>query len=155
MLGVGLISEIETMNLPKWIKCIFNKEHKVSFAGKETIVTSRRFGKRLSCSPQEYVNRHAVVCGNCGEMMYPGEKIWLMAPKEGDAAKPGVLVVGEGKDQALVGCLAWECPPTAALMCGTLLKDRKIAYFESPLSQAARTGDVVIVPSIQAYSNTP
>ena len=132
-------------------KRITHKRHWVSFCGRFFRIGVPRF-KKMKCSPQEYVDRNVVVCGCCGEIMFPGEKIWLVTPiTDEEAAKPGVLVIGEGRERALVGCLSWNCPPTAAVMCGDLLEGRQVRFFQSPLSKAFNSGETVMIPSVQDY----
>lgn len=139
------------MKISRLFWLVLNKERHVSFAGKKHALSCRRF-KRMPMSPQEFIDRNGVACGNCGDLMLPGAKLWLFRPPGPEAlSKPGVLVYkGEGGEW-LVGCLAWGCIPTAALMCGTLKADRKIAFFESPMEQALRTNEPVIVPDIGSY----
>jgi hypothetical protein len=126
------------------------KKNRVTYKGREAHLSCRRFRKSPE-TPQEYADRNAVICGNCAKLIWPDDEIWLMVPKEKDFQKPGVLIVDVENEKAMVGCLAWSCPPTSGVMCGRLMEDRKIDFFESPIQKALRTGDMVAVPSIQAY----
>jgi hypothetical protein len=127
------------------------KSHKVSFFGKDIEVKSSRF-RRTSDSPQEYVDKNVILCPSCGGMMFPGEKIWLVRPKDEAAfSKEGVLAIGEGGERVLVACLDFGCAPTIGVMCGELLENKQIAFFESPMEKAMRTNDIVIVNDAQKY----
>lgn len=135
------------------IRRIFGREktveHSVVFAGKEVKISSHG---EPDTPPQQFVDNNAVACGICGDMMLPGEKLWLFIPEEEDAfKKPGVLAVGEGTGRSLVGCLGWDCCPTAGLMCGELGLGRVVLPFESPMQKAIRTKEPIVVSNVSAY----
>ena len=125
-------------------------EHEVIFAGKTHRICSQG---NPSVSAQQFVDKHAVACGRCGDMMLPGSKIWLYRPEKAEEFdKPAVLaVVGEGQERALVACLGWDCCPTAAFMCGQLDENRTIIPFESIMQKALRTKEPVVVSDVSTY----
>jgi len=124
-------------------------EHKVVFAGKKQMICSRGLPE---IPPQQFVDKNAVACGRCGDMMLPGSKFWLYVPKEkGEFDKPSVLSVDNGDNRSLVACLGWDCCPTAGLMCGKLHENREIVLFESPIQKAIKGNSLIVVEDVEAY----
>lgn len=137
----------------KWFSRFFERkykvEHEIVFAGKKHKICSKG---RPKIPPQQFIDQNAVACGQCGEMMLPGSKIWLYPPeKPEELDKPAILAVGYGEKRVLVACLRWDCCPTAALMCGELNEKRSIVPFESIMQKALRTKEPVIVSDISTY----
>lgn len=126
------------------------KQHTVHYAGKKFKIYNPRF-KKPSETPQRFVDQHAVVCGNCGEIILPSDEVWFKVPTLEDLQKPGVLKFEVEGKTTLVCCLARNCVGTAGFMCGRLEENRQVESFESPIHKALRTGEVTIVSDMKTY----
>ncbi|HEY9481003.1 MAG TPA: hypothetical protein VIR98_02095 [Candidatus Paceibacterota bacterium] len=114
----------------KAFKWFFEKKYRVLYAGKENVLVCRRW-KRMPESPQEFTDRNAVICGNCGNFIMPRDVICLMpVEKEVDELRPGVIVRKEQGRRMLVGCFHGECALKGLVVRGRLLENREIHFFE-------------------------
>ena len=66
----------------------------------------------------ECIGKMSIRCAWCGEPITIGAPITLYLPNKELKVPNYAVKYGEGDEQALVGCLRWDCADTGADMCG-------------------------------------
>lgn len=98
-----------------------HKTHKKGFVhdGESTSVMEMPLAKNghpdycLEC-----IGKMGIRCAWCGEPITIGSPVTLYTPKKEFKVPDYAVRYGNGEEQALVGCLRWDCADTGADLCG-------------------------------------
>lgn len=96
------------------------------------------------------ISKMTIRCAWCGEPIVIGSPITLYLPTEGLDIPDHAVRYSEGKEQALVGCLRWDCAHLAN-MSGYWMPPGEVERVISPLELCIQTGAVITVDNIQKY----
>jgi len=99
----------------------------------------------------ECIGKMSIRCAWCGEPITIGEPITLGFPSTEFKVPDYAVKHGDGKEQALVGCLRWDCADTLVMMCGQWMPPGIVKRVPSPLEIALQTGKAVIVGDVRNY----
>lgn len=97
------------------------------------------------------IGKMSIRCAWCGESIVIGEPITLDFPHKEFKVPDYAVKYGEGEEQALVGCLRWDCAETLAVTCGHWMPPGVVMRVSSPLEVALRTGKAVTVDDVRNY----
>lgn len=90
------------------------------------------------------LEKMAIRCAWCGEVIFIGDPITLYTPDENFKA-PEYSVVYKNDPLQLVGCLRWDCAESGADRIGFWLPPGKVEKIMSPIEQCFRSGQSVVV----------
>jgi hypothetical protein len=97
------------------------------------------------------IGKMGIRCAWCGEPITIGEPVTLDFPHKEFRVPDYAVKYGEGEEQALVGCLRWDCADTLTMMCGQWMPPGVVKRVPSPLEIALQTGKAVMVSDVGNY----
>lgn len=99
----------------------------------------------------ECIGRMSIRCAWCGEPIVIGDPITLGIPIDEFKVPDYAVKYREGEEQALVGCLRWDCADTCAELAGYWWPPGAVRRVTSPLEACLGTGKMVMVGDTRNY----